>query len=291
MPLISQPGSDYQAAQVTLDAGHARDITLMLVDVHAVLDHLYLDGTRPQTTRPAGHYLRESSSPYALPALIEALGAVINMLSHAEREALHGIPPGPPACQPPDGDPAACSFSPWQPQAGPSQRRTTAPDRGIPTVLISDSAISRKEEVIRRVLAHHAEQTRQAAARRRRTSCSGTARRDRHAGPARPGHDDAADTAGDGAGAVPGTPGARFLAGDRRVPRAAGGPAGAGAVHRRQRLHREDPAARAGVPAGLAGGTAGHDVAGTLAGQRIRRGRDRMAGQAGDVAAGQGHDG
>ena len=110
MPLISQPGSDYQAAQVTLDAGHARDITLMLVDVHAVLDHLYLDGTRPQATRPARDYLRESSSPYTLPALIEALGEVINMLSHAEREALHGIPPGPPACQPPDGDPAACSF-------------------------------------------------------------------------------------------------------------------------------------------------------------------------------------
>jgi hypothetical protein len=57
MPLISQPGSDYQAAQVTLDAGHARDITLMLVDVHAVLDHLYLDvapaprpPARPETT-------------------------------------------------------------------------------------------------------------------------------------------------------------------------------------------------------------------------------------------------
>ncbi len=110
MPLISQPGSDYQAAQVALDAGHARDITLMLVDVHAVLDHLYLDGTRPQATRPAGDYLRGSSSPYTLPALIEALGEVINMLSHAEREALHGIPPGPPACQPPGGDPAACSF-------------------------------------------------------------------------------------------------------------------------------------------------------------------------------------
>jgi len=109
MPLISQPGSDYQAAHVTLDTGHARDITLMLIDVHAVLDHLYLDGTRPQATRPAQHYLRESSSPYTLPALIEALGEVINMLSHAERDALHGIPPGPPACQPADSDPA-CSF-------------------------------------------------------------------------------------------------------------------------------------------------------------------------------------
>ena len=110
MPLISQPGSDYQAAQVTLDAGHTRDITLMLVDVHAVLDHLYLDGTRPQATRPAGDYLHESSSPYTLPALIEALGEVINMLSHAEREALHGIPPGPrPAIHPTAIRPPAAS--------------------------------------------------------------------------------------------------------------------------------------------------------------------------------------
>ena len=46
--LISQPGSDYQLAQVTLDAGNTRDITLLLLDVHGVLDHLYLDGTRPR---------------------------------------------------------------------------------------------------------------------------------------------------------------------------------------------------------------------------------------------------
>jgi hypothetical protein len=39
--------------------------------------------------------------------------------------------------------------------------------QGIPTVLISDSAISRKEEVIRRVLAHHSEQVRQARQRAR----------------------------------------------------------------------------------------------------------------------------
>ena len=110
MPLISQPGSDYQAAQITLDAGHTRDTTLMLVDVHAVLDHLYLDGAQPQITAPAEDYLHQSASPYTLPALIEALGEVINMLSHAEREAHHGIPPGPPPCQPPDGDPAACTF-------------------------------------------------------------------------------------------------------------------------------------------------------------------------------------
>ena len=107
MPLNSQPGSDYQAAHVTLDAGHARDITLMLIDVHAVLDHLYLDGTQPQITAPAEDYLRESASPYTLPALIDALGAVTDQLSRAERQALGSIPPDPPASEPADGNPAA----------------------------------------------------------------------------------------------------------------------------------------------------------------------------------------
>ena len=110
MSLISQPGSDYQTAHLTLDAGNARDIMLLLLDAHAVLDHLYLDGTQPEITAPAEAYLRESASPYSLPALIEALGDVINMLSHAEREALHGIPPDMPACDPADGDLAHGTF-------------------------------------------------------------------------------------------------------------------------------------------------------------------------------------
>jgi hypothetical protein len=93
MSLISQPGSDYQLAQLTLDAGNARDIMLLLPDAHAVLDHLYLDGTQPHLTAPAQDYLRESASPYTLPALISALAEVINMLSHAIRDA---GPPGSP---------------------------------------------------------------------------------------------------------------------------------------------------------------------------------------------------
>ena len=67
MPLISQPGSDYQAAQVTLDAGHARDITLMLVDVHAVLDHLYLDGTRPRPPARPGTTCANPPAPTPCP--------------------------------------------------------------------------------------------------------------------------------------------------------------------------------------------------------------------------------
>jgi len=85
MSLISQPGSGYQAAQVILDAGNARDIMLLLLDVHAVLDHLYLDGTQPQITAPAEDYLRESASPYTLPALIGALADVITMLTRDPR--------------------------------------------------------------------------------------------------------------------------------------------------------------------------------------------------------------
>jgi hypothetical protein len=86
MSLISQPGSDYQLAQLTLDAGTARDIMLMLLDVHVVLDHLYLDGTQPAITAPAEDYLRESASPYTLPGLIGALSEAVSTLTRAIRD-------------------------------------------------------------------------------------------------------------------------------------------------------------------------------------------------------------
>jgi hypothetical protein len=105
--LISQPGSDYQITTITLDAGYTRDLILLLVDVHAVLDHLYLDGTQPQITAPAEDYLRESASPYTLATLIDALGAVTDQLSRAERQALGSIPPEPPAREPARSNPAA----------------------------------------------------------------------------------------------------------------------------------------------------------------------------------------
>jgi hypothetical protein len=106
--LISQPGSDYQITSISLDAGYARDLVLMLADIRAVLDHLYLDGTQPEI--PAEDYLRESASPYTLPALIDALDEVTTQLSHAEREALHGTPPDLPALPSADGNPAHGTF-------------------------------------------------------------------------------------------------------------------------------------------------------------------------------------
>ena len=107
MSLISQPGSHYQAAQV-----HPRRRERPRHHAPAPRrprrpDHLYLDGTQPQITSPAEDYLRESASPYTLPALIDALGEVTDQLSRAERQALDGIPPGPPVCEPADSNPAA----------------------------------------------------------------------------------------------------------------------------------------------------------------------------------------
>jgi hypothetical protein len=107
MALISQSGSDYQIARISLDAGYTRDLILMLIDIHAVLDHLYLDGTQPEITAPAEDYLRESASPYTLAALIDAIGEATSQLSRAERQALDGIPPHPPASEPAGGNPAA----------------------------------------------------------------------------------------------------------------------------------------------------------------------------------------
>ena len=117
--LISQPGSDYQLTRITLDAGHARDITILLLDIHAVLDQLDLDGTRPQITSIAEAILRESGSPYTLPGLISGLDQVISQLIRATRQAIADV--SPPVRQPP---------APSD-QAGPNQSATTRP-RPIP---------------------------------------------------------------------------------------------------------------------------------------------------------------
>ena len=95
--------------------GNTRDIMLLLLDVHAVLDHLYFDSTQPHITAPAEDYLRESASPYTLPALIGALDDVITMLTRAIRDT------GPLASPDPHRAPPAGG-------RGPHQRRTAGPD-------------------------------------------------------------------------------------------------------------------------------------------------------------------
>ena len=96
---MNSPPGEYQIADITLNPGETRDIIHLLLDVHSVLDHLYLDGTAPQITAPAEEFLRCSGSSYTLPAMIQALGELINQLTYAMRDAV--LHTGPPRSDPP----------------------------------------------------------------------------------------------------------------------------------------------------------------------------------------------
>jgi len=96
MSLIPQPGSDYQLTEITLDAGRARDIILMLTDVHGLLADLCLDPAQPKLTALARAILRDCDSPYTPQALLGALDQVITQLTYATRDALSPIQPPPP---------------------------------------------------------------------------------------------------------------------------------------------------------------------------------------------------
>ncbi|MGH3420127.1 MAG: hypothetical protein ACRDOD_11145 [Streptosporangiaceae bacterium] len=92
MTLIHHPGSDHQMAVITIDAGMARDITLMLADAHAVIDDL-ASGQAPAAARQGSAALGEASSPCTLATLAPALDEVGTWLHWARRGALAGIPP------------------------------------------------------------------------------------------------------------------------------------------------------------------------------------------------------
>jgi hypothetical protein len=92
MTLINHPGSFHQMAVISLDAGHARDIMLMLADAHAVLDDL-ASGQSPAAARQAAAALRDTGSPCTLAGLAAALGETVSWLYRARHDALAGIPP------------------------------------------------------------------------------------------------------------------------------------------------------------------------------------------------------
>jgi hypothetical protein len=89
--LIHHRGSDHQMAVITLDAGHARDIMLMLADAHALISDL-AGGTAPAAARQAAAVLRDADSEYTLQRLAGALEETVNWLSRARGEALAHIP-------------------------------------------------------------------------------------------------------------------------------------------------------------------------------------------------------
>ena len=72
MSLINHPGSHHQMAVIGIDAGHARDIMLMLTDAHALISDL-ADGAAPAAARQAAAVLRDADSACTLDSLAGAL--------------------------------------------------------------------------------------------------------------------------------------------------------------------------------------------------------------------------
>jgi hypothetical protein len=89
--LIHYPGSDHQMAVIGIDAGHARDIMLMLTDAHALISDL-ADGQAPAATAQAAAVLRDADSEYTLDSLAGALAETVNWLAGAHGAALSHIP-------------------------------------------------------------------------------------------------------------------------------------------------------------------------------------------------------
>ncbi len=91
MSLIHYPGSDHQMAVIAIDAGHARDIMLMLADAHALISDL-AGGAAPAAARQAAAVLRDADSEYTLDSLAGALAETVNWLARANGDALSHIP-------------------------------------------------------------------------------------------------------------------------------------------------------------------------------------------------------
>jgi hypothetical protein len=81
-------------AAISIDAGHARDVMLMLTDAHAVLDGLAA-GSAPAAARQAAALLRDADSSYTISELAAAVSETVTWLHQARRGALAGIPPLP----------------------------------------------------------------------------------------------------------------------------------------------------------------------------------------------------
>jgi hypothetical protein len=89
--LIHYPGSDRQMAVIGIDAGHARDIMLMLTDAHALIRDL-AGGAAPAAARQGAAVLRDADSEYTLQRLAGALEETVNWLARAHGDALAHIP-------------------------------------------------------------------------------------------------------------------------------------------------------------------------------------------------------
>jgi hypothetical protein len=74
---------------ITLPPEQTRDLIILLIDVHGLLDHLHLDGADPELTAAADSYLHyTTTNHHTLPTIIDALDNLISQLTHTMREAV-----------------------------------------------------------------------------------------------------------------------------------------------------------------------------------------------------------
>jgi hypothetical protein len=94
MTLTRHPGSDRQAAVISIDTGLARDIRLMLTDARALIEAL-ASGQAPAAARQAAAASRDADSPCTPASLAAAPGQTATWLHQARRNALAGLRPAP----------------------------------------------------------------------------------------------------------------------------------------------------------------------------------------------------
>jgi len=74
---------------ITLPPEQTRDLIILLIDVHGLLDHLHLDGADPELTAAADSYLHyTTTNHHTLATIIDALDSLISQLTHTMREAV-----------------------------------------------------------------------------------------------------------------------------------------------------------------------------------------------------------
>jgi len=88
--ITTRPGGQV-IIEITMPPNQARDIIILLIDVHGVLEHLYRDAPSPELTAAAEAYLRESASDHTLASLINAVDSLGTQLTCAMRDAVDHI--------------------------------------------------------------------------------------------------------------------------------------------------------------------------------------------------------
>jgi hypothetical protein len=79
----------HHTTAITLLPEQTRDLIVLLIDVHGLLDYLHLDGADPEITAAADGYLHYTTTAHhTLATIIDALDSLISQLTHTTREAV-----------------------------------------------------------------------------------------------------------------------------------------------------------------------------------------------------------